>query len=160
MQGLPYLLSMKKLLLLTVLCTCFSISYVFAQPYRSSLGILANTGLKEYYGIGPVFKLFFNKRSAAEANLFYNKNGYHLSLIYNYHFPLNAKNNFTGYIGAGLYNIVFPKATLGLEYKFENAPISIAADWRPYYIYFSDDDIDPKEGYRQMGVSIRYVLKK
>lgn len=135
-------------------------SAVAAQPYRSSLGIINDVGINRYPGIGPAFKLFFTPKSAAEATLYYNKSGYHASLLYQYHFSLNDKKNFYCYAGAGIYNIIFPRAVIGFEYKFTNTPLAISTDWRPYYIYFSDDDIDPKEGLQQFGLSLRYILNK
>lgn len=160
MQERPYQHSVKKALLLTVLSMYFCMSAAFSQPYKSSLGVLTNLGSRKYFGAGPVFKIFFTPKSAGEAGFLFTKGGYHISLLYQYHFPLNSTKNFNGYIGAGVYNIIFPRAVAGLEYKFNNAPISITADWRPYYIYFSDDDIDPTEGLRYFGVGLRYILKK
>ncbi len=151
---------MKRKLLLAISSIMFFCSAAVAQPYRTSLGVIYDAGKSRYNSLGPVLKLFFSARSAGEASVYFNKGGYHASLLYQYHFPLDAKKNFNCYAGAGVYNIIFPRAVIGFEYKFANAPFSISTDWRPYYIYFSDDDIDPNEGWQQFGLSLRYIIKK
>lgn len=151
---------MKKKFCFTALIVFFTGCIVAAQPYRTSLGAIYTAGKNQYNGIGPVLKLFFSQRSAGEASVYFNKGGYHASLLYQYHFPLDAKKNFNCYAGAGVYNIIFPRAVIGFEYKFANAPFSISTDWRPYYLYFSDDDIDPNEGWQQFGLSLKYIIKK
>lgn len=151
------MMKMKLFFIALVLVFCSTAS---AQPYRSSIGVINNVEINNYPGIGPAFKLFFTSKSAAEVTLYFNKSGYHASLLYQYHFPLDDKKNVYCYAGAGVYNIIFPRAVAGFEYKFANTPLVISADWRPYYIYFSDDDLDPKEGLQQFGLSLRYILNK
>ena len=41
---------------------------------------------------------------------------------------------------------------LGLEYKFNGAPITIGADWRPFFRLIDDTDI----GFSSFGFNVRY----
>ena len=109
-----------------------------AQDYDTGIGVNLGADM----GIG--FKRFLTERSAVEAQFGYNLGckGVMLSAVYQYHGPLAT--GFSLYAGGGL-NIgvlhlgkhqdadfaIGLDPTVGFEYKFANAPIALAVDYKP-----------------------------
>jgi outer membrane protein W len=132
---------------------------VQSQPYHSALGIASEFRAKDYTATGASFVFFFSKKSAVEITALTGNSGYYLSLLYQYHFPLDNKKQLHGYIGAGAFNVIYPRGTIGVHYKPATLPLDFSIDWRPIYEFRVDDDID-NSGLKHFGISIRYVLKK
>lgn len=111
---------------------------VSAQEYNTAVSV--NLGADMGFG----FKHFLGERSAIEAQFGYNIpcNGVMLSAVYQYHVPLAT--GFSLYAGGGL-NIgalhlgkhessdfaIGLDPTVGFEYKFADAPIALALDYKP-----------------------------
>lgn len=109
-----------------------------AQEYNTAVSV--NLGADMGFG----FKHFLGERSAIEAQFGYNIpcNGVMLSAVYQYHVPLAT--GFSLYAGGGL-NIgalhlgkhessdfaIGLDPTVGFEYKFADAPIALALDYKP-----------------------------
>lgn len=109
-----------------------------AQDYDTGIGV--NLGADMGFG----FKRFLGERSAIEAQFGYNIgcDGVMLSAVYQYHVPL--ARGFNLYAGGGL-NIgalhlgkhqssdfaIGLDPTVGFEYKFADAPIALAVDYKP-----------------------------
>lgn len=109
-----------------------------AQEYNNAVGV--NLGADMGFG----FKHFLSERSAIEAQFGYNIpcDGLMLSAVYQYHVPL--ARGFSLYAGGGL-NIgvlhlgrhessdfaIGLDPTVGFEYKFADAPIALAVDYKP-----------------------------
>lgn len=108
------------------------------QDYTRAIGI--NLGPD----MGFAYKHFVGTHSAIEAQFAYNipDNGIMLSAVYQYHIPL--AQGFSLYAGGGLNIGVlhmgrYEKSdfafgidpTVGFEYKFANAPIALAVDYKP-----------------------------
>lgn len=141
---------MKKIMLIIALVVAMSVSTksVKAQDYNASLGLSLGAPL------GLDYKQFFTPRSAISATFGYtfNVNSLTIGAVYQYHIPLVENLNL--YVGAGLnfggiymgnkYTIMVNhykvKASeflfgltpnIGMEYKFDNAPIVLGLDYRP-----------------------------
>lgn len=102
--------------------------FFFTGLYEKHANVGNDAGLKLVYGIGGHVG-------------FFNENGY-----YNY----NKKRYYNRGVRA---TVVGFDAILGLEYKFQNAPLSIGIDVKPF--------IDINNGayiYADGGLSIRYVF--
>jgi|GEM_PF-2578462 len=149
---------MKHKFLLLIIPLFFYTAAALSQPYRSALGAAAEFSVKNYYATGASFKFFMSKKSAGEITALASRGGYYISLLYQFHFPLYHKKQWYGYLGAGAFNVIYPRANLGLEFRPSTFPISFAADWRPFYEWRVDDDID-NSGMKHFGISIRYILK-
>jgi len=149
---------MKHKIVLFFIAVLFCTANLLSQPYRSALGAASEFTFKDYYATGVSFKFFMGKKSAGEIAALTSNGGYYISLLYQYHFALDNKKQLYGYLGAGAFNIIYPRGTLGLEYQPAAFPLSIAADWRPFYEWRVDDDIDNR-GLKHFGISLRYVLK-
>lgn len=109
-----------------------------AQEYNTAVSV--NLGADMGFG----FKHFLGERSAIEAQFGYNipDKGVMLSAVYQYHVPLAT--GFSLYAGGGL-NIgalhlgkhqssdfaIGLDSTVGFEYKFADAPIALALDYKP-----------------------------
>lgn len=146
----------KSLLVFTALLL-YAVT-VWCQPYRLAVGAASEFTWKDYYATGASLKFFMGAKSAGEVTALTSRGGYYLSLLYQYHFPLDSKKQWHAYAGAGVFNIIYPRGTLGLEYRPAGFPLSLACDWRPIYEWRVDDDIDDR-GLKHFGISIRYVLK-
>jgi hypothetical protein len=146
----------KSLLVFAVLF--FYAGTVWCQPYRMAVGAASEFSLKDYHATGVSFKFFMGRKSAGEITALAGNGGYYLSLLYQYHFSLDSKKQWHGYAGIGAFNVIYPRGTLGLEYRPTGFPLSLACDWRPFYEWKVDDDIDNR-GLKHFGISIRYVLK-
>ncbi len=75
--------------------------------------------------------------------------------------PINGEA-FKWYVGAGPYAFIGDPFQLGvigeigLDYHFNKVPISISADWRPYFRIIDNTDF----GAEGFGLNIRYVFGK
>lgn len=147
----------NKILLVFSIVFCQSVA-VFSQPYRSALGIASEFTFKDYYATGASFRFFMGKHSAGEITALTGNSGYYISLLYQYGFPLDNAKRLHGYVGAGVFNIIYPRGTVGLEYRLPALPLTLAADWRPFYEWRVDDDIT-NSGLKHFGISLRYTLK-
>lgn len=135
------LFKMKKkiIALIALALPLLAVNTVHAQDYNTAIGV----NLGPDMGVG--FKHFLGERSAIEAQAAYNitHHGFMVSAVYQYHVPL-AKG-FNLYAGGGL-NIgalqlgrnhgksefaLGLDPTVGFEYKFANAPIALAIDYKP-----------------------------
>lgn len=144
---------MKKIALIitTILAISVSTTTVKAQDYNASIGLSLGAPM------GIDYKQFFSPRSAINATFGYTFKGNSLTIgaVYQYHIPLienlnlyaGAGVNFGGmYLGSkynkklGNGDIIKYSAreflfgitpNIGIEYKFENAPIAIGLDYRP-----------------------------
>lgn len=165
---------MKKLalLLLTIGCIAFSNQEVKAQAtgtdYKNAIG--GRFGVAN----GVTFKHFMNRRDALDfiLNFRSKRNDYssfRLTGLYEIHNPIQNAAGLQWYYGVGgsigsytykgnnnrdsdVYLSI--DGVLGLDYKFDGAPINIALDWKPSF------DITPNQGlyFDGVGLSIRFAF--
>lgn len=104
--------------------------------YRTALGV------KVWDGGGISLKHFFNERNAGELIGYFWSHGFRLTGLYEIHGDINGAAGLKWYIGPGahigFYNdkygggsFVGIDGVIGLDYKFNSAPINLSLDWQP-----------------------------
>jgi hypothetical protein len=99
-------------------------------------------GVKVWDGGGISLKHFFNERNAGELIAYFWTRGARFTGLYQIHGDINGAAGLKWYIGPGahigLYNskygdggFVGIDGVIGLDYKFNGAPINISLDWQP-----------------------------
>lgn len=129
---------MKKFLLILAAAAClgFTAQQAKAQSYNKAIGL----GVSSYLNVN--YKQFFSPTSAIEGGLAYSfvSNSPMIWAVYEYHVSIvdNLNFYFGGGLNLGAYNVKHnTKFALGLdpivgiEYKFNNAPIALAFDYKP-----------------------------
>lgn len=140
-----------------------------AQPesdYKTALG------LKFIYGISLTGKHFISNNGALEAIVRYRDYGsgseFNFSGLYEYHSPISGAPGLRWYAGGGAFlgqasfdypldTSVFnygPTGVLGLEYKFQNIPLAISADWQPVFLINSGGGFTGENG----GIGVKYTF--
>lgn len=162
---------MKKLLFVSLITFAISsISSVFAQDYKSALGVrLSSSAAMVNNSVS--FKQFISDKTAIEA-LFSFGDPLALGAILEFHKPLSA-SGLSYFYGAGGY-ISFIKKTnvntgktssdpnfgaqgvIGLDYKFNNVPLNLSLDWKPELNIVSDINFEPAA----IGLTARFTFGK
>ena len=125
-----------------------------AQPYGHSVGIRAG------YSSGISYKGFFRHRMAAiEGDMLYNRHGFNLSGLYQYHLEPFRNERILVYLGGGAFGGNWDEefsvgllGVAGVEYNLRDTPLNFGLDWRPMlnlYRSFASDFMD-------FGLCIRY----
>jgi len=166
---------MKKLTLLFL-----TIGFIGLSTYETkaqALGTNYQNAIGGRFGVanGITFKHFMNERDALDfiLNFRAKKNQYssfRLVGLYEIHNPIANAAGLQWYygIGAGIGSYTYKgnqsnkdsnvylsvDGVLGLDYKFNGAPINIALDWKPSF------DISPDQGldFEGVGLSIRFAF--
>ncbi|MGB4774639.1 MAG: hypothetical protein WBP45_05675 [Daejeonella sp.] len=137
-----------------------------AQNYKNAIGVR----LGAYNGLN--FKTFLNNKAALDLNLSFRGNsGYNRFLftgLYEVHNQINNAAGLKWYYGGGGsigsyryknseladYVHLSLDGVLGLDYKFNGAPINLALDWRPRLLVTPDTDIYTGD----VGLAIRFTF--
>lgn len=111
-----------------------------SSTYKTALGV------KIWDGGGITLKHFFNPNNAGELIGYFWRNGVRFTGLYEIHGPINGAQGLQWYIGPGahigFYNTKYGggdgaiagiDGVLGLDYKFNGAPINISLDWQPSF---------------------------
>jgi hypothetical protein len=138
---------MKKALFLVLIATTVFTTATFAQAEGSSY--TNAIGVKFWPG-ALSFKHFTTDNTALEGLLNFWDNGFRITGLYEFHGNIEAAPGLRWYVGPGAhigwwngaiyhdhyYNsgslMIGVDGVLGLEYKFEGAPIAVSADIQPY----------------------------
>jgi hypothetical protein len=99
-------------------------------------------GVKVWDGGGISLKHFFDERNAGELIAYFWSRGVRFTGLYEIHGDINGAAGLKWYIGPGahigFYNtkygdggFVGVDGVLGLDYKFNGAPINVSLDWQP-----------------------------
>ena len=158
---------MKKLLLLTLTAGLLLTagSEIKAQTYQHALGGRLGTAN------GITFKTFVNRNNALDFILnFQDKRHYsyfRFTGLYEIHNPINNAPGLTWYYGPGgtIGNrhlkdtedndlLLSVDGVLGLDYKFNGAPINLALDWKPAIEIVPETQFDAQG----LGLSIRFTF--
>lgn len=163
---------MKKLLLLLLMVGGFGL---FQQEAKAqALGTDYRNAIGGRFGIanGITFKHFMNNNNALDfiVNFRSKKNEYSTFRViglYEVHLPINNAPGLKWYYGGGggigVYDnkrnddsevAVSLDGVLGLDYKFNGAPINVSLDWKPALDLTPDTGFDA-EGF---GLSIRFAF--
>ena len=147
----------KMILLAAILVSLYQ-SELIAQPYMHSAGIRAG------YSSGLSYKGFLlHRMSAFEVDFMYNKYGYSLTALYEYHLEPFQKNSRTFiYLGGGPVGGDWDKeffiglaAVCGIEYTLRDVPLNFSLDWKPMLNILEVTETDWYIWY-DFGISIRY----
>lgn len=155
---------MKKVVLLSFFA--LSVSFLHAQS-KSSNGSTYTTalGVKVWDGGGISFKHFLNDKAALELIGYFWSRGARLTGLYEIHGPISGANGLQWYIGPGahigFYNTKYGDGSfigidgvIGLDYKFNGAPINISLDWQPSFEFGDNRGFMGSWG----GLGIRYTF--
>ena len=151
----------KRFSILLVLVLALSTTLVSAQSYKSSLGLAVDFGGGTL--VGPGFKTFFSEKMGVAAEVGFLQGAVGITGLFQHHgnFP-NAKG--LKFIVGGGSTLVFAngggsefllRATTGLDYKIDKAPLAMNFEWRPAFSLSAGGGIIPG----RFGFGIRYVLK-
>lgn len=143
-------------ILLLLLITAGSQLCLHAQPYEHSVGIRAG------YSSGINYKGFFLHRlSSVEASILYNRHGFNLNGLYEYHLEPFRKKRFLVYLGGGAFGGKWDEdlslgiaGVAGIEYTVRDLPLNISIDWKPMLNLYRNVEHDLLD----FGISLRYRL--
>lgn len=133
----------KAIIILTVLL--ITSAAVQAQSKSANSTSYTNAlGVKVWDGGGISFKHFFNSQNAGELIGYFWRNGVRFTGLFEIHGDINGAPGLKWYIGPGahigFYNTKYGDGSfagidgvLGLDYKFNGAPINISLDWQPSF---------------------------
>lgn len=164
---------MKNIVLATLLLAG---TYISHAQSRSSKGTDYQTalGVKIWDGGGISLKHFLTAAHAVEGiGYFYNR-GFRLTGLYEIHGPITGAPGLKWYVGPGahigFYNNKYYRAgrtvygdnravfgidgVIGLDYKFNAAPINVSLDWQPAFEFASGFGFNGSWG----GLGIRYTF--
>ncbi|OYW19286.1 MAG: hypothetical protein B7Z54_04165 [Sphingobacteriales bacterium 12-47-4] len=127
---------MKKIIVAAVIFLTVSVTRSSAQDYTTALGV------KFWDGGGITLKHFFNEQNAGELIGYFWSQGARFTGLYEIHGDISNAGGLRWYIGpgahVGFYNSKYGDGAyfgvdgvLGLDYKFNNAPINLSIDWQP-----------------------------
>lgn len=166
---------MKKLLIIYLLAivgllkTTSVKSQEMSQSYKTALGVKVWGD-----GGGITFKTFVRPNRAIEAIGYFWNQGTRITGLYEFHFDFANAPGLKWYVGPGvhlgLYNdhyydnnypngngsgsFVGIDGVLGLDYKFEGAPINLSLDWQPSFEFGTNRGFINSWG----GLGIRYTF--
>jgi hypothetical protein len=157
---------MKKLLITITAILFLSISFdLKAQSYKYAVGgrLGASNGL--------TFKMFLDKENAVDFILnFQSKKDYsyfRATGLYEIHQPINNGYGINWYYGGGAsiggrnYKptdkgelLLSADGVVGLDYKFDEAPVNVSLDWKPAFEVVPNTRLDASG----VGLSVRFTF--
>lgn len=164
---------MKKLftfLSVTALLFTLSIADVKAQNYKTGLGLGIDFG-DGATAVGPSVRHHFSRNSALQGEVLFGGNTTIIQAFLQYNAPIKGAKGLDWYVGGGPkiqiydrnryffndnYTAFYLVPMVGLDYKFDGAPLALAFDWRPS-IYVGDNPFLGTEAGR-FGLAFRYTF--
>ena len=155
---------MRKIFVKSLLCAAAFI--VFSQQSSAQSGYQTALGVKVWDGGGISLKHFVNGNNALEGIGYFWRQGARITGLYEIHGAINNAGGLQWYIGpgahVGFYNdrygnrsFIGIDGVLGLDYKFNGAPINVSIDWQPSVEFGDNRGFVGNWG----GLGIRYTLK-
>lgn len=150
---------MRKVIAFVILLSVASLSQAQSH-YRTALGV------KVWDGAGISFKHFVSGNNALELVGFFWNQGMRITGLYEIHGPISGANGLQWYIGPGAHvgfyddksgggTFIGIDGVIGLDYKFNNAPINLSLDWQPSFEFGTGRGFVGSWG----GFGIRYTFK-
>ncbi len=134
--------TMRKVIVLALAVVLFTLNAqsqsrtINSSTYKTALGV------KVWDGGGVSLKHFFNEKNAGELIAYFWRQGVRFTGLYEIHFDINDVEGLRWYVGPGAHIGAYGKrygnnveigidGVLGLDYKFNGAPINLSLDWQP-----------------------------
>jgi hypothetical protein len=148
---------MRTVLLILFLLFTGLTTVLKGQPYEHSAGVRAG------YSSGITYKGFFRyQTNAIEAEILYNRHGFNLTGLYEFHFEPFRNDRWLIYAGGGAFGGNWegdPSLGValagGIELVVRDLPINFSLDWKPMLNLYRQFDYDLLD----FGISIRYRFK-
>ncbi len=155
---------MRKLFLGIFLLAMVSASQAQSKSYKGTSYKNA-LGVKVWDGAGISFKHFFSGNNAGELIGYFWTQGTRITGLYEIHGPISGASGLKWYIGPGahigFYNTKYGDGVfagidgvIGLDYKFNGAPINVSLDWQPSFEFGTGRGFYGSWG----GLGIRYTF--
>lgn len=149
----------------TSLCALF-FTFFMSQQTMAQSSYQTALGVKVWDGGGISLKHFVGGNNALEGIGYFWRQGARITGLYEIHGPINNAGGLQWYIGpgahVGFYNDRYGNGSfigidgvLGLDYKFNGAPINVSLDWQPSFEFGDARGLTGNWG----GLGIRYTLK-
>jgi hypothetical protein len=149
----------------TSLCALF-FTFFMSQQTMAQSSYQTALGVKVWDGGGISLKHFVGGNNALEGIGYFWRQGARITGLYEIHGPINNAGGLQWYIGpgahVGFYNDRYGNGSfigidgvLGLDYKFNGAPINVSLDWQPSFEFGDARGFTGNWG----GLGIRYTLK-
>ena len=160
---------MKKLIALIIIITAFSNQEIIAQEngssYKTAIGV-------KFYPGGLTIKHFIKENAALEGILYLWDRGTRVTGLYEFHGNISGAPGLKWYVGPGAHvgfwndrwrrdypnysrSVVGIDGVLGLDYKFNGAPINMSIDWQPSFEF---GDYGAGFSGNWGGIAIRYTF--
>ena len=150
---------MRKIVLTLVIVIGFLSANSQGSGYRTALGV------KVWDGGGISFKHFVSGNNALELIGYFWRQGMRITGLYEIHGPIAGAQGLQWYIGPGahmgFYNsrygdgsVIGIDGVIGLDYKFNGAPINVSLDWQPSFEFGDNRGFVGSWG----GLGIRYTF--
>ncbi len=160
---------MRKVILSLALALCFTVA-AYSQDYNSAIGLRLGAPIslsyKNFISDQGAIEVFAGFRSYAVGYSWFNIGG-----VYQHHWAISGVEGLSWYAGGGVsaffwnYKDNFPGSdantsfgilgALGLDYKFESAPVNLSLDWLPTFFV---NGYGSGFGGGYGALSVRYVL--
>jgi len=155
---------MRKVFVFVLSLFFFSITHAQSKSassssYRTALGV------KVWDGGGISFKHFLQDNGALELIGYFWNRGSRITGLYEIHGPVTGAQGLKWYIGPGahigFYNTKYGNGSfagidgvIGLDYKFNGAPVNPSLDWQPSFEFGDNRGFTGSWG----GLGIRYTF--
>ncbi|HEY4207181.1 MAG TPA: hypothetical protein VGM31_10220 [Puia sp.] len=132
-----------------------------APDYKLAMGIRLSSASPTLSNSFSV-KYFMDDTHAIEGLISFGDSRFGIGALYEKHQLIGGTPAFTWFYGAGGYvgfenntSFVGPTGIVGLDYKFQNAPLNLSLDWKP------ELDIIPKINFvpDAFALTVRFVFK-
>jgi hypothetical protein len=162
---LPFRADLLKKTLIVIVILVLVISTQAQSKSINSSSYTTALGVKIWDGAGITLKHFFTPNHAGELIGYFWNRGTRFTGLYEIHGPINGAGGLKWYIGPGFhigfYNTKFGNGSfagldgvLGLDYKFNGAPINMSIDWQPSFEFGDNRGFVGSWG----GLGIRYTF--
>lgn len=154
---------------LTLVVSFFVIVVSAQSRSANSSSYTTALGVKVWDGAGISLKHFFNDRDAGELIAYFWRRGFRVVGLYEIHGNFSDVSGLRWYIGPGAHigfydydsgnnkvegTFVGIDGVIGLDYKFNGAPINISIDWQPSFEFGEYVGFNGNWG----GLGIRYTF--
>lgn len=153
---------MRAITLCLVCLAATSLSnHLSAQDYKLAMGIRFSSPAPTLSNAVSV-KYFIKETDAVEGLISFGNSRFGLGGLYEKHQLIGGTPAFTWFYGGGAYlgfedrtTFLGPTGVVGLDYKFQTAPINLSLDWKPELDIIPDINFVPDA----FALTVRFVFK-